>query len=81
MLAIFHAIREESRGAKGRGNVNGSADLQTAIATLVSLRLLVRIGNADALDGGARYRVAVGWEVVRSVGRSVGIEVEEWVGD
>jgi origin recognition complex subunit 5 len=81
MLAIFHAIREESRGAMGRGNVNGSADLQMAIATLLSLRLLVRVGNADSLDGGARYRVAVGWEVVRSVGRSVGIEVEEWVGD
>jgi origin recognition complex subunit 5 len=81
MLAIFHAIREESRAAMGRGSVNGSADVQMAIATLLSLRLLVRVGNADPLDGGARYRVAVGWEVVRSVGRSVGIEVEEWVAD
>ncbi|PMD17698.1 origin recognition complex subunit Orc5 [Hyaloscypha hepaticicola] len=81
MLAIFHAIREESRGGMGRGSVNGSADVQMAIATLISLRLLVRVGNADPLDGGARYRVAVGWEVVRSVGRSVGIEAEEWVGD
>jgi hypothetical protein len=59
----------------------GSADLQTAIATLCSLRLLVRVGSADALDGGARYRVAVGWEVVRNIGRSVGVEVEEWVGE
>ena len=59
----------------------GSADLQTAIATLCSLRLLVRVGSADALDGGARYRVAVGWEVVRNIGRSVGVEVEEWIGE
>jgi origin recognition complex subunit 5 len=25
MLAIFHAIREESKGARGRGNVNGES--------------------------------------------------------
>ncbi|PMD38737.1 hypothetical protein L207DRAFT_513228 [Hyaloscypha variabilis F] len=81
MLAIFHAIKEESRGARGRGSVNGSADMQTAIATLCSLRLLLRVGNADVLDGGARYRVAVGWEVIRNIGRSVGVEVEKWIGD
>jgi origin recognition complex subunit 5 len=55
--------------------------MQTAIATLCSLRLLLRVGNADVLDGGARYRVAVGWEVIRNIGRSVGVEVEEWIGD
>ncbi len=55
--------------------------MQTAIATLCSLRLLLRVGNADILDGGARYRVAVGWEVIRNIGRSVGVEVEEWIVD
>jgi origin recognition complex subunit 5 len=84
MLAIFHAIKEEGKGGKGRGLVNGSADIQMAIATLASLRLLVRVGSAgggDALDGGCRYRVAVGWEVVRGVARSVGVEVEDYLAD
>ena len=88
MLAIFHCIKEDAdaRGRYGRGGKgeNGSADIQMAIATLVSLRLLVKMGaqNAgDAMDGGCRYRVAVGWEVVRGVARSVGIEAEDYLAD
>lgn len=83
-MAIFHAIREESHAGNGKGTVNGSADIQMAIATLGGLRLLVRVGSAgagDALDGGSRYRVAVGWEVVRGVARSVGVEVEDYLAD
>ncbi|KAK2624193.1 hypothetical protein QTJ16_006143 [Diplocarpon rosae] len=85
MLAIFHAIREDSdaRG-RGKGRVEGSADVQMAVATLVSLRLLVRTGVAssvDVLDAGTKYKVAVGWEVVRGVARSVGVEAEDFLAD
>jgi len=88
MLAIFHAIREEGNagtgGIRGRAILGGSADIQMAVATLGSLRLLVRVGSAgggDALDGGCRYKVAVGWEVVRGLARSVGVEVEDYLAD
>jgi origin recognition complex subunit 5 len=89
MLAIFHCIKADadSRGkyVRGRGEeVSGSADIQMAIATLASLRLLVKMGaqNAgDTLEGGVRYRVAVGWEVVRGVARSVGVEAEDYLAD
>jgi origin recognition complex subunit 5 len=84
MLAIFHAIKADATGGKGRGRVEGSADIYSAIATLASLRLLVKLGpgNAnDSLEGGARYRVAVGWEVVRGVARSVGVEVEDYLAE
>jgi origin recognition complex subunit 5 len=84
MLAIFHAIKADATHGKGRGRVEGSADIYSAIATLASLRLLIKLGpsNAnDSLEGGARYRVAVGWEVVRGVARSVGIEVEDYLAD
>ncbi|TVY13245.1 Origin recognition complex subunit 5 [Lachnellula arida] len=96
MLAIFHCIKEDAdsrgryRNANGNGNANerkrenGSADIQMAIATLASLRLLVKMGaqNAgDAMDGACRYRVAVGWEVVRGVARSVGVEAEDYLAD
>lgn len=65
-------------------DVAGSADLLSAFSTLVSLRLVSRLGGvagADLLDGGSRYRVNMGWEVVRGIGRSVGIEVEYFVAE
>lgn len=91
MLAIFHAISEDvtpiKRTGKGKSRekagLGGSADVLMAVGTLASLRLLNRLGsqNQDVLDGGTRYRVAVGWEVVRGVARSVGLEVEDYLAD
>ena len=89
MLAIFHAIKSDA-GGRGKyntgkgGKVEGGADIMMAIATLASLRLIVKMGavNAgDTLEGGVRYRVAVGWEVVRGVARSVGVEAEDYLAD
>lgn len=59
-----------------------TADLYTSVATLTSLKLLVRtgIGGAnDALEAGGRWRVGFGWEFVRGLGRSVGVEVGEYL--
>jgi len=89
MIAIFHAIRDDAddKGKyQGRANcvpVAGAADIQMAIATLASLRLLVRMGAANAadIDAGVKYKVAVGWEVVRGIARSVGLEVEDYLVD
>jgi len=33
------------------------------------------------LDGSGKYRVAVGWEVIRGVARSVGVEAEDYLAD
>ena len=67
----------------GEDGISGSADVLSGLSTLVSLRLISKVGalggGADVLDGGARYRVHVGWDLVRSVARSVGIEIEEFV--
>ncbi|OBT94363.1 hypothetical protein VE01_07696 [Pseudogymnoascus verrucosus] len=77
-LAIFWALREEANGA-GRAEAGG-ADVLAAVAGLASLRLLGKTSRvADPLEGGCKWKVNVGWEVVRGVGRSVGIEVEEWI--
>ncbi|KAI1189331.1 origin recognition complex subunit 5 C-terminus-domain-containing protein [Nemania serpens] len=76
-------------GAAASVSVDG--DVGMAIATLASLRLLVRVGGGVAgatvgaggggadLDRGGKWRVNVGWEVIRAVGRSMGVEVEEWI--
>lgn len=89
MVAIYVATRQEWVGVDGaKGGVDG--DVGMAIATLASLRLLVRVGGGAAgaavgagggadIDRGGKWRVNVGWEVIRGVGRSMGIEVEEWL--
>jgi origin recognition complex subunit 5 len=88
MLAIFHAVKDDgdSRGRSGRGKelTGGAADIEMGIATLVTLRLLAKVGSAnsvDTLEGGSKYRVAVGWEVVRGVARSVGVEAEDYLAE
>ncbi|KAF2818526.1 origin recognition complex subunit Orc5 [Ophiobolus disseminans] len=73
LLAIFRALLD--------GSVPQVADVYTQIATLTSLRLLVRAGagSNDALEGGGRWRVGFGWEYVRALGRSVNLEVGEYL--
>lgn len=72
LLAILHAILPDP--------LSQTADIQTQISTLTSLRLLQRTGaSGDILDPGCKWRVDFGWDYVQAVGRNVGFEVEEWV--
>ncbi|ORY64170.1 origin recognition complex subunit Orc5 [Pseudomassariella vexata] len=83
MVAIYAALRREWVGDEGKGAGSVDGDVGMAVATLASLRLVVRVGGAASaggnMDRGGRWRVGVGWEVVRGVGRSLGVEVEEWL--
>ena len=50
------------------------------VATLVGLRLIVKAGSGgDILEGGAKWRVNVGWEFVRGVARGVKFDVESYL--
>ncbi|KAF2454546.1 origin recognition complex subunit 5 C-terminus-domain-containing protein [Lineolata rhizophorae] len=86
LLAILRALLPHS--------VPQTADLLTTLATLVSLRLLLRSGAAastsasasagttaagDVLDGAGKWRVNFGWEYANALGRSVGLELAEWL--
>jgi origin recognition complex subunit 5 len=83
MVAIHAATCREWTGGAESPGVDG--DVGMALATLASLRLLVRVGSSSTtsggndMDRGGRWRVNVGWEAVRGVGRSMGIEVEDWL--
>ncbi|KAK0651377.1 origin recognition complex subunit 5 C-terminus-domain-containing protein [Cercophora newfieldiana] len=86
MMAIFTAVRGEWDAASFERDGDAGADVADvgmAVATLASLRLLVRVGGqtagGDPLDRGGKWRVNVGWEVVRGLGRSMGVEIEEWL--
>lgn len=73
LLAILHAILPEA--------LVQTADIQTQIATLTSLRLLQRAGagSGDPLEAGGRWRVNFGWDYAQAVGRSVSFEIGEWI--
>ncbi|RXG46279.1 hypothetical protein VDGE_10011 [Verticillium dahliae] len=92
MLAIFAAVRAEWADGGGGGGGGGATggpgaagldgDVGMALSTLASLRLLVRVGvSGDVTDRGGKWRINVGWDVIRGVGRSIGVEVEEWLID
>ena len=50
------------------------------LATLVGLRLMVKSGGAaDILEGGAKWRVNVGWNFVRGVARGVKFDIESYL--
>lgn len=74
LLAIFRSLLD--------GPVPQLVDITTQIATLTSMRLLVRAGGAggnDTLDPSAKWRVNFQWEWVRSLGRTVNLEVGEYL--
>ncbi|KAM5382811.1 hypothetical protein ACJZ2D_002202 [Fusarium nematophilum] len=82
MMAIFAAVRSEWADGAAVGAAGLDGDVGMAVATLASLRLLTRVGGAgDVMDRGGKWRINVAWEVIRGIGRSIGVEVEEWLID
>lgn len=80
MMAIFEAVRTEwiDNGRPiGASGIDG--DVGMALSTLSSLRLLVRVGSGDFMDRSGKWRVNIGWEAIRGIGRSIGVDVEEWL--
>ncbi|KAL7948172.1 origin recognition complex subunit 5 C-terminus domain-containing protein [Trichoderma barbatum] len=78
MLAIFEAVRTEWVGSAAV--LSGpDGDIGMALATLASLRLLIRIGTGDIMDRSGKWRINVGWEVMRGIGRGIGVNIEEWL--
>lgn len=76
LLSILHAILPH--------DLRTTIDVYTQIATLASLRVLVRSGvGGDPLESGGKWRVGgqVGWEFVLVLARSVQFDLGEYVVD
>jgi origin recognition complex subunit 5 len=74
LTAIFHALLPYS--------IAPTLDIQTQIATLASLRLLVKTSaSADVMDAATKWRVNVSWEYIRAMARGVGLEVADYLAD
>ncbi|TPX63912.1 hypothetical protein SpCBS45565_g06279 [Spizellomyces sp. 'palustris'] len=72
LLAIFYSILENS--------LESSIDIYQEIASLVSLRLLVRVTTPDRLDG-VKCKCNVGLEFVNAVAKSVKFDVGKYLFD
>ncbi|KAL9097728.1 MAG: hypothetical protein Q9165_000054 [Trypethelium subeluteriae] len=75
LLAILHAVVPHA--------VPQTADIYTQISTLASLRLLSKAGAAgtDLMDLNTKWRVGVGWDVVNTLARSVGLEMTDYLAE
>ncbi|KAK1822070.1 hypothetical protein LTR12_003416 [Friedmanniomyces endolithicus] len=67
-------------------DLRGTVDVYTLVATLTSLKLLVRgggLGAGDALEAGGKWRVgaAVSWEYVQGLARSVDFSLQDYVAE
>ncbi|KAL7782662.1 origin recognition complex subunit 5 C-terminus domain-containing protein [Trichoderma ceciliae] len=78
LLAIFEAVRTEwITSTTVLSGLDG--DVGMALATLASLRLLIRVGSGDIMDRSGKWRINVGWEIMRGIGRGIGVNIEEWL--
>ncbi|PUU74591.1 origin recognition complex subunit 5 C-terminus-domain-containing protein [Tuber borchii] len=61
--------------------ISSSADIQTQIATLTSLRLLTKASATDVLEASTKWRVNAGWDYIRHVARSVKFDIEDFIAE
>ncbi|PWW72668.1 hypothetical protein C7212DRAFT_348054 [Tuber magnatum] len=73
LQAIFAAILPH--------RLSSSADVQTQIATLTSLRLLTKASATDVLEASTKWRVNAGWDYIRHVARTVKFDIEDFVAE
>jgi origin recognition complex subunit 5 len=60
-------------------SIPSSVDIQAQIATLTSLRLLVKATLKDPLDVSAKWKVNVGREYIRAIACSIKFELEDYM--
>lgn len=80
MLAIWHALFASAEEEDGARKAGGGAEVLGQFATLVGLRLVIRVGaGGDPLDVGAKWKINVGAQYVRGVSRGVGVDVDDYL--
>ncbi|THX09315.1 hypothetical protein D6D17_04043 [Aureobasidium pullulans] len=75
LLAILHAVLPH--------DLTPTMDIYTQLATLCSLRLLLRTAviGGDLLEPGAKWKVNFGWEYALKLARSVGFDITDHVAE
>ncbi|VEU22643.1 DEKNAAC103616 [Brettanomyces naardenensis] len=76
MLAILHAICDEF---DQREEISNDVGLMNEIATLTSLKTLVKLSGNDTIGGGSKWRSNVEWTVVKKFAGDVGFRIENYL--
>ncbi|KAL9043463.1 MAG: hypothetical protein Q9214_003352 [Letrouitia sp. 1 TL-2023] len=82
MMAIWHALFASAEEVDGARKAGGGAEVLEQFATLVGLRLVVRVGaGGDPLDVGVKWKINVGAQYVRGVSRGVGVDIDDYLSE
>lgn len=75
LFAILHAILPH--------DLTPTMDVYTQLATLCSLRLLVRsaVIGGDVLESGGKWKVAFGWDYARRLAQGIGFDITDYVAE
>lgn len=71
LLAILHSIIPD--------DFIPNIDIGVQIATLTTLKLIVRTSNTDPLDSRTRWKVNASWTLVKQVADDIGFEIEDYL--
>lgn len=55
------------------------ADKCKQIATLTSMRVLIKASVLDPLDGSTKWKVNVAWDYARGIARSIKFDIEDFL--
>ncbi|ODQ80521.1 hypothetical protein BABINDRAFT_160795 [Babjeviella inositovora NRRL Y-12698] len=72
----------ETETSLASGALVNTIDVESQIATLISLRLIVKTGNGvhgDLLAGKVRLRCNVGWSFIAGLAKDIGMDVEGYI--
>ncbi|GAB7351314.1 hypothetical protein MBLNU459_g1728t1 [Dothideomycetes sp. NU459] len=75
LFAILHAVLPH--------DLTPTIDLYTQLATLCSLRLLVRtaVVGGDVLESGGKWKVAFGWDYARRLAQGLDFDITDYVAE
>lgn len=75
LLAILHSMLPH--------DLIPTMDMYTQLATLCSLRLLLRTAviGGDVLESGARWKVNFGWDYASKLARSIDLDLTDYVAE
>ncbi|ANB11164.1 origin recognition complex subunit 5 [Sugiyamaella lignohabitans] len=78
MLAILHSIiptDEEEKNVRAGSHI----DIGVQIATLTTLKLIIRTSNSDPLDSRTRWKVNASWTLVKRLADDINFPIEEFL--
>lgn len=79
MLAILHAIAPSTKSQTYTDDPDkafpSNIDIGVQIATLTTLKLIVRTSSTDPLDSRTRWKINASWALVKKLADDIGLEI------